>query len=299
MTLQQGHCIGYEIGYEKPLTRQVLPRLRILVVEDNLTNQRITLKLLQTLGYKADLAVNGQEAVEGIADRHYDLVLMDCHMPILDGYSATRSIRDWERQMQASRKTVIVAMTASNSAADRDRAIAAGMDDYLSKPVRREALAALLNRFSRLIDALPHSGSLTVPAAAIANSVEAEALQFHLDLDHLNHVSDQSPEFALELLQIFVKDSRTHLVRLQAAIAAYDFAEMAQLAHHLKGASANVGAKALQFIAAQIEEQAYQRQMQNADRLATELGLLLQRVEKFVDDNTCNKSTVTGSPGNA
>jgi len=116
----------------------------VLLVEDNLINQKVALHQLSRLGYAAHLASNGEEALEAIAQNEYALVLMDCQMPLLDGFEATRRIRLSE---DGKRRLPIVAMTANAAEGDRERCLAAGMDDYLAKPIVRDALAALLRKY--------------------------------------------------------------------------------------------------------------------------------------------------------
>jgi CheY-like chemotaxis protein len=117
----------------------------ILLVEDNLTNQRVALHQLTRLGYAAHVASNGEEALKAIALHEYALVLMDCQMPLLDGFEATRRIRAEESEHGGGRLT-IVAMTANAAEGDRERCLEAGMDDYLPKPIVREALEAMLRQ---------------------------------------------------------------------------------------------------------------------------------------------------------
>jgi CheY-like chemotaxis protein len=118
----------------------------VLLVEDNLINQKVALHQLSRLGYAAHVASNGEEALKALALHDYALVLMDCQMPLLDGFEATRRIRDAER-LNGGQRLPVVAMTANAAEGDRERCLAAGMDDYLAKPIVRETLAALLRQY--------------------------------------------------------------------------------------------------------------------------------------------------------
>jgi CheY-like chemotaxis protein len=260
--------------------------LKVLLVEDNITNQKVALKQLQTLGYRADAVADGQKAMEAIHQGHYDLVLMDCQMPIMDGYEATQAIRDWEAQSLRPRRIVVIAMTASDVQQYQERAIAVGMDDFVGKPVRRETLAIVLQRWSQVILA-GQTGfkqaceSLILPSAS--KMINPEFSQLHLDLESLHVLSDNSSEFELELLQLFTKDCQIHVEVLHRAIVDNNLFQVEQSAHYIKGASANVGAKVMQFAAAQLEKQAHQNQLEMADELLAELRISLQKIQEFVN----------------
>ena len=138
-----------------PPKRQAHSHLKILVVEDNTVNQKVVKNQLKRLGYSAAIAGNGKEALEMLAAVDYDLVFMDCQMPVLDGYNATRKLREREDQAGNQEHTAVIAMTAHAMKGDREKCLAAGMDDYLSKPVGIELLASAIARWSNQKDEEP------------------------------------------------------------------------------------------------------------------------------------------------
>jgi signal transduction histidine kinase/CheY-like chemotaxis protein/CHASE2 domain-containing sensor protein len=141
---------GYATDPKPPQTQQLPPQfsssLRILVAEDNKVNQKVAINQLKKLGYAADLACDGEEVLAKIANQDYDAILMDCHMPRLDGYATTKEIRMREG---TARHTIIIALTASAMKEDRELAMSAGMDDFLSKPVRKDELSAKIAHWTQ------------------------------------------------------------------------------------------------------------------------------------------------------
>jgi CheY-like chemotaxis protein len=131
-------------------------KIRILLVEDNMINRKVATKLIEKSGYTVDCALNGVEALKRIkkTDEPYDLILMDCQMPVMDGYEATREIRRMEGDQ---RRTPIIAITANAMKGDRQRCLAAGMDDYISKPINSEVLHAMLNHWLKRDNKPPSS----------------------------------------------------------------------------------------------------------------------------------------------
>jgi two-component system sensor histidine kinase/response regulator len=124
-------------------------RGRLLVVEDNVVNQKVAVRLLENLGYKADVAASGLEAIDALRLLPYDMVLMDCHMPEMDGFDATRRIRELETRGDSNRHIPIIALTANAMEEDRERCLRAGMDDYISKPVSVDQLIRTLAKWAR------------------------------------------------------------------------------------------------------------------------------------------------------
>ena len=200
-------------------------------------------------------------------------------MPVKDGFETTREIRQQLNAVQtaSTRRPVVVALTANAMKEDQQRCLDAGMDDYLSKPVAKEKLAAVLKRWICTILASEE---------AIASKQEVaitDTTSLVLDWEHLHQLSEGNTEFELELLQMFVEDARTQLEALAVAIAAKDFQQVTRVAHHLKGASGNVGATAMQLLAEKLEQLAHQQQFGGATDLLADLAQFLHRLQAFLE----------------
>ncbi|BAY23139.1 multi-sensor hybrid histidine kinase [Calothrix sp. NIES-2100] len=248
--------------------------LRIILAEDNLVNQKVALKQLQSLGYSADVAANGQEVLQLLATIPYDLILMDCQMPILDGLDTTKEIHRWQESAFASRRRpVVVAMTANAMKEDKQMCLDAGMDDYLSKPVIKEKLAAVLKHWE---------SEILKTQAAKPTTTDNDLPNLAINWEYLHQLSENNPEFEFELLQIFVEDSKFHLELTKAAIDNNDFQRVAQEAHHLKGASANVGATTMQQAAEQLEQLAHQQERRGTAKLINELAEFINQIQAFL-----------------
>ncbi|MEA5580936.1 GAF domain-containing protein [Nodularia harveyana UHCC-0300] len=241
-------------------------KLRILIAEDNLVNQKVALKQLQNLGYKADIAGNGQEVLQLLETVTYDLILMDYQMPILDGLETTKKIRSHLIQ-----QPVIIAMTANAMKEDEQQCLDAGMNDYLSKPVKKDKLAAILKHWSQVI---------------CTPNIEIE---LEIDWEHLHQLSENNQEFEWELLQIFVEDSQLHLEASQTAIATNNFLQLAREAHHLKGSSANIGAISMQKGAEKLEIMSHEHECSGANELIVELAEFLEKITAFLAANDLKK----------
>ncbi|MFT0818305.1 response regulator [Synechococcus sp. W60.3] len=246
-----------------PVLPQTTPRedrprqsLRILLAEDNPVNQKVALRQLQSLGYMADVVANGQEVLDLLQRVQYDLILMDCQMPVMDGYEATRRLRQQERG--SGHRTVVIAITANAMQEDRERCLQAGMDDYLSKPVLKEDLERVLNHWSQRIapsaaGAANGPASPDPPSAEGANGNSAPTLPYPIDAAYLDRVTGGDRQFQRELLQVFVQDCQNQLPHLRQAVTKGDPEELRKVAHRLKGASANVGANAFCQVARELE----------------------------------------------
>ncbi len=216
--------------------------LSILIAEDNKINQKVALNQLKNLGYIADLACDGEEVLTKIAEKHYDAILMDCHMPRLDGYATTRAIRLLEG---GSRHTIVIALTASAMKEDLELAMAAGMDDFLSKPVRKEELAAKITQWTT---------PKPKPTDQIYDSFPVDKFEPPLDLAYLHQLSRGDTEFERTILGIFVESTKEQLQLLNTALLARDLLTIQHCIHEIKGASANVGAVEIDRLATRLEE---------------------------------------------
>ncbi|MGY4522957.1 response regulator [Thermostichus sp. MS-CIW-30] len=250
--------IGPPLSQTTPMADRPQQSLRILLAEDNPVNQKVALRQLESLGYKADVVANGQEVLDLLQQVRYDLILMDCQMPVMDGYEATRRLRQQERR--SGHRTVVIAITANAMQEDRERCLQAGMDDYLSKPVLKEDLQRLLNHWSQLIaqSAGGSSNQAASEAASPASPAESRdpsspTLPYPIDSAYLDQVSGGDRGFQRELLQVFIQDCETQLPQLRQAIAGCNAEGMRRVAHRLKGASSNVGANAFCQVVRELE----------------------------------------------
>ena len=222
-------------------------RGRVLVAEDNVVNQKVAARMLEKLGYRVDVAANGEEAVDAVSRVPYDAVLMDCQMPVLDGYAATRAIRE----RHGDRRLPIIAMTANAMQGDRERCLEAGMDDYLAKPVQRAELEAKLRQWVvPSSDAPPDESEQTEPSGAAAADGGEIVDRARLDELGLFDAADEEDSLA----DLFAESVQVSLGQMQAAIAAGDGEALRAAGHTLKGSAATLGAGRLTPIAAELEQ---------------------------------------------
>ncbi len=245
-------------------------RPRLLVAEDNVVNQMVAVRMLEKLGYRADVVADGREAVEALERIPYAMVFMDCQMPDMDGYEATAAIRKREG---SGRRTPIIAMTANAMQGDKERCLAAGMDDYVSKPVRSENLAAALGRWIRheqgpAVDAAPGK-------ATGAEPIDLETLAGFRELQ-----DGDAPDIVGELIDLYLKDSKRRFSEIERALGRADAPALTDAAHALKGSSLNLGARPLGDLCRRIEEACSQGSIGTAAGLVLKLEQELSRVSR-------------------
>jgi len=259
-----------------------LPRIRarVLLAEDNGVNQVVARNMLKALGCEFQIVPNGAEALQALKDSAYDLVLMDCQMPVMDGYAATRAIREGERERERDlerqvghpgrpERLPVIALTANALVGDAEACLASGMDDHLAKPYTRHQLARLLERWlpaDRIVRtgegraganagaAEGDSAAATVPGALGSKDGTRHAVLDRAALDNIRAVDEDGTVLA-EVIQMYLDEAPSQRARLRAAIESGDLAEAGRIAHALKSASFNVGAKALGEMCRRLERQ--------------------------------------------
>ena len=227
-------------------------RGHVLLVEDNAVNLQVARRLLGLAGLEVDAAENGRVALERMSGGHYDLVLMDCQMPVMDGYSATRARRE-EEAARGLPRLPIIAMTANAMAGDREKCLAAGMDEYLSKPLDRALLQSTLARW------LPTSGSMaaTTPAMPTAQhpaTTETAEGGSALDESVIRELVDVMGNEFGDLVRIYLEDAPRLIGSLRGAALRGDIDTFGVTAHSLKSSSANLGARPLAELARNAEQ---------------------------------------------
>ncbi|WP_373535587.1 response regulator [Microcoleus sp.] len=316
-SLEAANSRNFPAANSQYVTSNSPSSLKILLAEDHPINQQVIVEQLAALGYRADCAANGQEALDLLAENSYDLVLMDCQMPVLDGYATVRKLREREK---GDRHTFVLALTAHAMPGEREKCLAAGMDDYLSKPVDLDALAAALNKYESQNTHFKNkygveSINLAEPEIAVtyytqtSQKVEvaavpasrAIALQTweHGDcdglfdksrLEQLRRVNIKLPD---RLLQAFVGNAQADVAAAKIAVEAKDWQTVEYQAHRLKGTAANVGVALMSDLAAQLENYARSFQSEPAaaqlstievvQKILVSLSSHLARVREFVE----------------
>lgn len=255
------------------------PLARILVAEDSPVNREVAVGMLEILGYQVEMAENGRQALELAVRSHFDLVLMDCQMPEMDGLTATAEIRRREASSGERRRT-IVALTANAMQGDREQCLAAGMDDYLTKPYTQMQLQTVVQKW--LNKQAPHqtpapvssakqashgvSAQTTTDSASAASRMDPKALDGIRALQRPNR-----PDVLASVLRKYLDNSRDSVDALQNAIRANDPAGLQAVAHRLKSSSAQLGALAVAARCKELEALGAQKNLIEADRIWAEL----------------------------
>jgi CheY-like chemotaxis protein/HPt (histidine-containing phosphotransfer) domain-containing protein len=252
----------------------------ILLVEDNEVNQEVAALLLENLGCVVTIAENGVKALEAISRRRYDMVLMDCQMPVMDGYTATRTIRarekagsfQWQRTDSEWQPVPIIALTALAMVNDREKCLAHGMDDYLSKPFNLIQLRNILQRW--LLDKAGTT-SLSQTDGNERSASTADERQAVIEKRILDDLRSQqrvgAPNILDKLINLYFNDSPNHIDNMRKAVVTGDAVELSTAAHSFKSSSANLGALKLTELCQQMETLGRERVLAGAEELLVEI----------------------------
>ncbi|HSH59402.1 MAG TPA: response regulator [Acidimicrobiales bacterium] len=248
---------------------------RVLLAEDNPVNQKVAVRMLEKMGCSVDVAGTGRDAVRAMGEGSYAAVLMDCQMPEMDGFEATAEIRRLEA---GTRHTPIIALTASAMVGDKERCLAAGMDDYLSKPLRDTDLTSVLSRW------LPGTAALS----ELQTSPSAPAQVPVLDPDHLSSLralAEYSGQDLLpELTELFARDTPSQLAALERALAEGDASTLGQVAHTLKGTAGGLGATDAMTVCGRMEALAANGELERAATLLAEVRRQVERAGRALEE---------------
>jgi CheY-like chemotaxis protein len=256
-------------------------QIAILLVEDTPINQKVTLKQLRNLGYEqCDCVSDGQQALDRLIQIEYDIVLMDCFIPKLDGYEVTRHLR--QHQGAASQQAIAIALTASTAANEREKCLNAGMDDYLGKPIRLPELETILHRWwGKRHQLRDRSAASQSPPTADLPPLDPDRIP--IDWQSLDRFSRGDRDFQIDLLQTFMADAPTYLQQARDALAAGDLATLARKVHQLKGGSAMAAIRFLPDIARTVEERAECGSSEGTAADLARVDILLAQVQEFLD----------------
>jgi two-component system sensor histidine kinase/response regulator len=258
-----------------------MPRQRILVVEDNLINQKLAVRMAEKLGFHPDVVGNGKEALAALANEEYALVLMDCQMPVMDGFETTRLIRERETAARAEQQTPhpssrtphipIIAVTANAMQGDREHCLAAGMDDYLSKPIQLDTLRTVLHRW-----AAPPSTADAPPSSTQSND------QGIFDAAQMFHNIGEDHELFAQLVVLFLDRYQTMLAAIKEGLIGADAGAVEHAAHALKGTAGNLCASEVTLAASRLEAVGHLGTLRDAPPIYAHLEMEVLRLVRVL-----------------
>jgi PAS domain S-box-containing protein len=269
-----GH-VQYKPRHERSLTidknlAEKYP-LRILLAEDNVINQKVASRILEKLGFRSDIASNGLEAVEAVKTINYDIVFMDVHMPELDGLEASRIIVE---EIPEGRRPIIIAMTANAMQGDRELCLAAGMNDYLGKPVRIEELQEMLSKWGQKIYSHKQNIIESLQMDKLPTKfIDESKISFFKDLQ-----SEEDLEFFAELIDIYIVETPKMLLKIRESIENQSARDLAFVSHKLKGSSVMLGIERIYQISSDLEQIGKSGTTDGAHQMYVELEELFLKV---------------------
>jgi PAS domain S-box-containing protein len=276
--------------YKEVITRHTIKdkkfqNIRILLVEDNPLNQKMAATILRKAGYMVDIAVNGKKALEAVENSSYDLILMDIQMPEMDGYEATKAIREKEGK---NKHTIIIAMTAYAMQGDREKCLKAGMDDYISKPIEPQELLRKIKKWTK--------SKIEEPASEVTNVTEEvkekekESCEKNtyenlpIDMESAMKRFGNDMEFFKEMMKEFLGHVDKQIMSLEEAARAGDRAAVKENAHSIKGAAGTLSANKVFSLAMNIENMGGNGELSNVEPFIEDLKKEVSSLKEFVEN---------------
>jgi len=282
----QGTCFWFTVALQVPIDQETAQfdckqmqqddmsdisqfDCRILLAEDNLTNQIVAEAMLELFGCDVDLTTNGKEAVQAVKEQKYDLILMDCQMPELDGYSATGKIRDFEKLTETTH-TPIIALTAHAMSGDRQRCISAGMDDYLSKPLQQVQLELVLEKWLAYAKVEPE---MVLGSFAANEDETSDEIHFNPNVLRTYTILQKSdqPDVIIKLIESYLKGASDLVLSMENAIDHRNSEDLFNASHTMKTNNSMVGAIRMAEICIELEKQARSGILDGSEELCAEL----------------------------
>lgn len=269
----------------------------ILLVEDYPANQMIATRHLENAGYHVDLAEDGEQAIDAFKCKHYELILMDVQMPVMNGYQATKAIRELESGLavmgefnadETVRRVPIIAMTAHAVSDNKAICLEAGMDDFLSKPFTREGLLSIASKW------LEHSAKLvTRPVAAqnpnVETSLDITPIAVHADnpieIEKAIEEFEGDKQFLSEVIEGFIMEVSEQIGTIRKALSCGDAETVRKEAHSIKGGAANITARAASRVAFELEIKGKSRELNGAGEIVDSLEREFETLRKFIQEN--------------
>jgi CheY-like chemotaxis protein/HPt (histidine-containing phosphotransfer) domain-containing protein len=274
--------------------------LRMLLCDDNAINQKVAARLLQQMGYKPDIVGNGVEALNALDKQEYDLIFMDIQMPEMDGMEATRIIRERQKDRAAypnyKSSIIIVAMTANAMTGDREKCIAGGMDDYLSKPVRPEDVRKVIERWAATASVPDAPVVKPAHTATATASVPPDNGPAPVDMERLLDFTNGNADDLRELIMLYLKQTGEQIEQLAAAVQADSAAEVRRLAHSCAGASATCGMSRIVPLLRELEKQGNDGKLLNGAELSARIGEEFKRIQVFLENYLQKQTALAGNP---
>ncbi len=280
-------------GHENTVTRYDAAHVKqtacsILLVEDYPTNQKIALQHLSSAGYNVDLAENGKQAIEMFRNRQYDIILMDIQMPVMDGFEATRNIRNLEKENrgkgQKSTSSVIIAMTAHAMEGYRERCIAEGFDDYITKPLRKGSLLSMISGWEKGNPDGPETGIVAGNNTVndVTDTKIKEGTGDPVDFSRMMEDFNGDEGFLIEVIEDYISDVSLQLSAIKEGLIEGDCEKIRKEAHAIKGGALNIGAEALSAVSYELEVCGKTGHLENGALLLKKIKDELNSIEKFI-----------------